>query len=138
MAAVLRLSSNRLAPGERVTVAGDRLAPNTIYRINFTSVPVELATATTNASGSFQTVVTIPSNATPGAHEINITDPSGRVVASVDLTVTGTGTTSTRGGGLARTGANALGLAMLAATAILLGSLVLSQYQQLQRNRRWQ
>lgn len=137
VAPVLRLSSNRLAPGERVTVAGDRLAPNTVYRINFLSQPVELATATSNASGSFQTVVTIPSTATPGAHQINITDPSGRVVATVDLTVTGTASTG-GGGGLARTGANAVGLAMLAATAIVGGWLVLSQFQAFVRNRRWQ
>jgi len=102
--------------------------------MNFLSAPVSLGSVTTNATGSFQATITIPSDAVAGAHQINVTDSGTRVLATVDLTVNRS-TTAT--GGLARTGANALGVALLAVTVILLGWAFLSSHGAFDR-RRWQ
>jgi len=125
-APILRVNPTTVPAGQRVTVAGDRFPANAALQLNFLSVPVSLGNVTTNASGSFQSVVTIPANATAGAHQINATNSGGTVLASVDLTVTRTaGTATTTSGRLARTGMDmrrATGVALL---AMALGVLVL-------------
>ena len=147
----LSVSDLTVVPGQPVTVSGCGFAPGTPVNITFESIPVLLATILAPVTGggdSFATSVIIPNDAAPGAHTIKATgqaaDGSGTLVLSAPVQVagagtdTGTGTGTTAGGtggggagdgtaarkgggGLARTGSDALPLVQVGAALVLLG-----------------
>lgn len=72
----LQLSTNVICPGSSFTVTGQGFAPTSHVTITLMSTPVLLATATTNSSGSFSQLVTIPVGTPLGPHEIVASGPS--------------------------------------------------------------
>lgn len=135
----LQLSRTTVAPGEAVVLTGAGLPANTPLQVNFLSDPVRIGSVTTNGSGAFQTTVTIPADATGGAHQINVTDSGGQVLAAANLTVARS-TTPTATRTLARTGYGLQAMIVLATGLILLGHLVSSRSPAAstrRRRRRW-
>lgn len=117
-----------------VTVFGAGWTPGTEARITMYSTPVLLGTVSVDASGSFEAVVRVP-KLEPGTHTIEVTDPAGHKASLTCRCLPGANTTSgpagtsggttggTTGGsgGLARTGANALWIALLGAVLVAAG-----------------
>ena len=121
--------------GKTVTVKGTGFAPASTVTITLHSEPVEVGTATTDASGDFTAEVTVPADTEAGDHTVVAASNTPTVAASAPLTVTAppapaedpSAAPSTQPtaapapapeqggkGGLARTGTNAL-LAVAAA-----------------------
>jgi len=121
--------------GKTVTVKGTGFAPASTVTITLHSEPVEVGTATTDASGDFTAEVTVPASTPAGEHTVVAESASPVVTASAPLTVTAPAAPSAEPsaapsaqptaapapapeqggkGGLARTGTNAL-LAVAAA-----------------------
>jgi hypothetical protein len=76
--------------GGTVTVSGGGFAASTELTIELHSTPVLLGTTTTDASGNYSAVVTIPVDTAPGAHSLVVSglDPSGQPrTVSVAITV---------------------------------------------------
>jgi len=121
----LKVSSNQVAPGDRVNLTGDQFPAGATLKMNFLSTPVALGTVVTNATGSFQTSVAVPGNAVAGDHHINVTDSSGRELASVALSVR-SGSPGALQGGLARTGTNLGDLTLLGLATMLFGLFLLA------------
>ncbi|MBF0815043.1 hypothetical protein E4U02_01295 [Microbacterium paludicola] len=111
------VSDNIVSPGERITVTGAGFVPGEDVRVEMHSTPVVLDTVTASADGTITAVVTIPSDATAGAHQIVATGSG--FSAAADITVV-------LSGGLAATGAEgtllyaSLGGLVLAAGIVLL------------------
>jgi hypothetical protein len=123
----LGLSGGNPPPGGQLTVSGDGFAPNSQVLITIESDPVLLATVTTDASGAFETQVTIPAGFS-GAHRIVATgtDPAGsvRVLASA-ITVQASGVPSPSTNTQAASGTDVVvfilaGVGVLVLTGILL------------------
>jgi hypothetical protein len=72
-------------PGQAVTVFGHGFAPGGSLAVSFFSSPVHLGSTVADASGAYRVTVTIPSDATPGDHQIVVTGPAavGGTLASV-------------------------------------------------------
>jgi hypothetical protein len=64
------LSTSRAVPGAAVTVTGQYFLPGEEVLLELHSTPLELATVTTDDTGGFTTVVTIPAGSALGEHEI--------------------------------------------------------------------
>ena len=64
------VSDTTLAPGDQVTVSGENWRPNSDVKVRLVPEQILLATVTTDAQGSFSTVVTIPDDIRPGPHKI--------------------------------------------------------------------
>lgn len=64
----LTVASTTLAAGGSTTVSGSGFAPQTPVTVGMYSTPVKLATATTDANGSFSTTVQVPKGAPAGQH----------------------------------------------------------------------
>ena len=94
----IQLGATSVLPGASLTVSGTCFTPNSVVALEFLPGPAVLGSAATNAVGSFSRVVTIPADATPGAHTIVATD--GRFTQSATVIVLATGD-----GRLPRTGA---------------------------------
>lgn len=99
----LQLSKTEVTRGESIQITGTCFLANTVVSIEFLPGPVSLGSAQTNAQGTFARTVTIPADATPGAHTIVASDGTNRLTATVSVL----GITITRGdtSGLPRTGA---------------------------------
>ncbi|MGH2652932.1 MAG: hypothetical protein ACRDHV_01090 [Actinomycetota bacterium] len=120
------VSATVVPAGGSLTVSCAGLLPGSPWTITFESEPQVLATGTAGADGSFSTSVTIPSNASPGAHTLTITgtEADGSPFSiSIPITVSGAAVP-----GLAVTGGNiTVGLILLAgllaaaAAALLVG-----------------
>jgi LPXTG-motif cell wall-anchored protein len=108
--------------GDTVTVTGTGLQPNFETIIEFNSVTVQVGTATTDATGAFEVQVTIPLDATDGAHTITaVCDAEGNI-SSTDVTVSSvTAPTTPSGGPLPRTGSDTEPLLVVGALAVLVG-----------------
>jgi LPXTG-motif cell wall-anchored protein len=103
-------------------VSGTGLEPNFEATIEFNSVTVVVGTVTTDATGSFETQVTIPEDATPGPHTITVVCDSAGNISSTDVTVSsGITPTSTPGGPLPTTGSDIEPLLVAAGIALLVG-----------------
>jgi LPXTG-motif cell wall-anchored protein len=93
----LVLSRTVVPAGDTVvasTTGSPCYAPGSSETLTFTSDPVTLGTVTANANGQFSVTLTIPSNATAGAHTITSSGPGasgGTLVLSASLTVTRAG-----------------------------------------------
>ncbi len=120
----LTVSDSTPGVGQQISVAGSGFAPGANVVITFESTPVTLATVAADAGGAFSTVVTIPSNATPGVHTIKATGAGaggGTLVLSAQVTVGGAS-----GGSLAKTGAdNIFPLLLVAAGLVLVGGVLI-------------
>lgn len=132
--ATLVLSSSTARPGDTITASGTGCTPNATVSLFFGGV--DLTTTTADSTGAFSTQITIPSNATPGVHEIS--DSCGASSNITILSASGTGGGGTGGGGsqeggvtntgapLARTGTNStipmtqIGFGLLAAGGVML------------------
>lgn len=68
-----------LTAGQKVPLSGSGYAPNSTVSLFVYSTPTLLATVTTDATGSFSTYVTVPSDLAPGGHHLVAAglDPSG-------------------------------------------------------------
>lgn len=84
--ASLVLSSDSIEQGGSLNVSGANLTADAGVEIWLHSDPVKLATVTTSDTGSFDQSVTIPKDATTGAHKIVV--KYGDKELSADLTVT--------------------------------------------------
>lgn len=83
----VQLGAASVAAGSDVTISGTDFPATTALRIELRSTPMPLGTATTDASGAFRATVTVPADASPGAHSIVVIDPDG-AETTVALTVT--------------------------------------------------
>ena len=63
-------------PGASITIQGTGFLPNATVTIIVASDPVEVGTATTDATGAFQTTVTIPANLPAGEHHLRASGPA--------------------------------------------------------------
>jgi LPXTG-motif cell wall-anchored protein len=109
--------------GDTVTVTGTGLEPNFETTIEFNSVTVQVGTAITDASGSFEVQVTIPADAVDGPHTISAVCDTAGNISSTDVTVSSISapSTTTGGGPLPRTGTDSKPLLVVGAIAILVG-----------------
>jgi serine/threonine protein kinase len=84
--AVITVSQSTVAPGDMVTVSGQNLPPNQLGTIQIASNPVQVGNFRADSTGNFQTVVTIPTDVSPGSHFLQACW-SGSCPASQSLTV---------------------------------------------------
>jgi hypothetical protein len=80
-------------PGEKKVFKGGGFAPNAPLGLEFQSAPVSLGTTTADASGNFRVTVTIPLDATAGAHKLVATGAKaggGTLQVVADVTVQST------------------------------------------------
>jgi hypothetical protein len=122
-AATVGTSVSSVGPGGSLTVSGNNFVPNTNVTITLHSTPVVLATTSSNSSGSFFAVVTIPAGTAPGTHTIIATDSAGDSASTI-LVVTGTVTVAASSG-LAFTGADIAALSAVGAVAMALGGMLI-------------
>ena len=112
-------------PGATVAVAGIGLQPSYETRIEFDAVLV--GSVVTDVDGSFATTITIPDDATVGAHTITAQcDIEGNVaITDVEIDLSSGSTTPTTGGnsstGLPSTGSDAEPLVVAGGAALLAG-----------------
>jgi alpha-L-fucosidase len=102
---IVTVDPSSFDPGATVTVHGEGLEPNFTTTIEFNSVTVQVGSATTDATGAFTAEVTIPSDATEGAHTISAVCDTAGNVSSTDVTVSSTAV-NPPGGPLPRTGSD--------------------------------
>ena len=74
--------------GKTVAVTGTGFAPSTTVTLTLHSEPVEVAAATTDASGAFTATVMVPTNTEAGAHTLVASTATPLAEASAALTVT--------------------------------------------------
>lgn len=66
------VNDSQVPPGGDLTVSGSGWLGGSFVDLQFQSAPVDLGIASVNAQGTFQKTVTIPSDATPGAHSVRV------------------------------------------------------------------
>ncbi len=117
------LSDQTVFPGQRIVVSGEGWQARSQVTITFRSRPRVLATASVNRDGEFSTDVTIPGDASPGAHTVAA---SGVEADGSPVTVTATLEVVSAGGagGLAATGGSPVRQVVLATLLIVLGAAV--------------
>lgn len=96
--ATVELGSASVVAGGSVTITGNGFAPDAALRIELRSTPVSLGSVTTDGSGAFRRVVTIPTGTAPGAHSIVVIDAAG-AETTVAVTVTAAPGGGQSGGG---------------------------------------
>ena len=74
--------------GKTVAVTGTGFAPDSAVTLTLHSEPVEVGTATTDASGAFTATVTVPATTEAGAHTLVASTAAPLAEASAALTVT--------------------------------------------------
>ena len=116
-------SVSAIGPGGTLTVSGSNFTPNVTVTITLHSDPVVLGTTTSNGSGAYFLVMTIPSDTVPGTHTIIASDAQGDT-ASTLLVVTGAVPLATSSG-LAFTGADIAALSGVGAIALALGGMLI-------------
>jgi hypothetical protein len=120
------------APGSQINFSASGFDPNSNVQVFFESTPVLLETQLADANGTVSGSATIPSDATPGPHDLVLTgtDPSGSPLSvSIPITVVAATTTSatsaSSGGGLAFTGANIAIMVSVGVVALGFGGFLL-------------
>jgi len=121
---VITVEPSTFPPGASVVVTGSAFQPNFETTLMLGQVP--LGTVMTDATGAFQTTVTIPDDAAPGANTISAACDAQGNVTSTDVTISGGDvsqptTPGGSGGGLPRTGSDAEPLVVAGAAALLAG-----------------
>jgi LPXTG-motif cell wall-anchored protein len=122
-------ADSRVTAGSTVSLSGRDFAADIELTVMLYSTPVQLAAVSTDAQGTFDTMVTIPAETDAGEHRIEVTDGNGDT-AEVAITVVAAGTAAngtaangTAASGLANTGVSSVtpmlggALALLAAGA---------------------
>ena len=86
------LSKDAVKPGDAIDVTGAGFAAGESVRLEMHSDPVLLATVVADADGSFAETVTVPADATIGAHEIVLlgAESGGEVRLALNVSVDGT------------------------------------------------
>jgi LPXTG-motif cell wall-anchored protein len=130
----LAAADARVTPGSTVGLSGRDFAADTELTVMLYSTPVQLAAVTTDARGTFDTMVTIPATTEAGEHRIEVTDGNGDT-AEVAITVVAAGTAAngTAATGLADTGVSSLTPMLGGALALLVagaGVLLIRRRQQ--------
>ncbi len=125
--------ASTVAAGQALPISGSGFAANASLQIEIESTPTTIGTVTADATGAFQTSVTIPASTDPGTHTIIVGDASGADQAQATITVTAAGTTPTSAttsttvaSALGVTGADARRSAALALALIGVGLLLLA------------
>lgn len=119
---IITVDPSTFEAGDIVTVTGSGFEPSFETTIDFSGVQV--GTATTDATGAFETEVRIPSDATDGPHTISAVCDTAGNITSTDVTVSSTGqvpTTAPGGGPLPRTGSDTEPLVVAGGIAVLAG-----------------
>ncbi len=116
-----RVSPSVVAAGQQVTVSGSGFPPNTPLDVLLFSDPVLLGTTTSDSAGAFHVAVTIPTNTTPGTHQIVVR--GGGKEARVSITVTAPPRPA---GPLPRTGSDARAAMRVGAVVLAAGLGLLS------------
>lgn len=83
----ITVSDKVALPGDQITVSGTGFAPDTAIDIDFGGVAVAPTGLTTNASGAFSAVITIPSNTTISTTAYTLTATDGTDPATETITV---------------------------------------------------
>ena len=129
------LSDIEVMAGESVTVTGKGFETKEAVSLELHSDPVELATVTTNSSGGFSQVVTIPADTTNGKHQIVASGADSGLEASANIQITTTSGGGNDGDGnntggsdndLSFTGAQVGGLIAAAILAVAAGIVLVS------------
>jgi serine/threonine protein kinase len=68
--AMITLSQSTVAPGDMVTVNGQNLPPNQLGTLQVQSNPEQVGNFRADSTGNFQTVVTVPTDLSPGSHSL--------------------------------------------------------------------
>ncbi|MCU4187264.1 hypothetical protein K6U06_23075 [Acidiferrimicrobium sp. IK] len=134
--ATVTASTTTAAPGQPIALAGSGFAPSESISIVLHSTPVQLATVQATPAGTFSTTVTIPTNTTPGQHEIIATGLTSGVTATFPITIVGSsaatapaaattsGASSGGGSSLAFTGADIAASVAVGVGALAVGGLL--------------
>lgn len=90
----LQLDQSSASAGEQVTLAGSGYRPGSAVELTLNSAPISLGAATTDGSGAFTKVITIPAAAPIGSHTITAAgvNPAGAqfvLSAAFDVTAAG-------------------------------------------------
>lgn len=124
----LTLSKSTVAPGESLTASGSGYAAGASVTLELHSAVVSLGTVAADSTGNFSKQVTVPSDATLGAHTVKslgLAPNGGTLTLSSPLTVASSGITNKPTGPLAFTGAGwviplaGLGLAAVGVGVVL-------------------
>jgi hypothetical protein len=103
----IALSDTTLVPGQTFTITAGVFLPGSTVTATFLSDPVNLGSAVADAVGTASLQATVPSDATLGAHTVQVDGESAdgplSLSASVTIVAAGGGA-GAGGGGLARTG----------------------------------
>ena len=85
----ISLSSKQSSPGLTITVFGTEFVHNSSVRLELRSIleKVVFGRVQTSAKGTFQQIVTIPSNSKPGQYTIVAVAPDGDVAAQATLMI---------------------------------------------------
>lgn len=112
-----QVSKSSVAPGGSLTVSGSGYDPSSNVALELNSAPRSLGSATTNSSGSFSKVVTIPSDTPAGQHTIRATGTSNGAPYELRTIIT------VSGSGLPRTGTYIAGLVVLGLVLLAVGGM---------------
>ena len=85
----ISLSSKQSSPGLTITIFGTEFVQNSSVRLELRSIleKVVFGRVQTSAKGTFQQIVTIPSNSKPGQYTIVAVAPDGDVAAQATLMI---------------------------------------------------
>jgi hypothetical protein len=122
-------SDTKVVPGQPITVSGTDWQAGSDVTISFLSTPLFLGTGTVGPEGTFSAKVTIPSDASAGAHTLRVSgDDRDGVPATVGIAiqvVAAAAEEEVDTGGLAFTGTNiSIGL-LIVAGLLIAGGLAL-------------
>ena len=84
----LTVEPSTVEAGKTIAVTGTGFAPESAVTLTLHSEPVEVGTATTDASGAFTATVTVPATTEAGAHTLVASTATPLAEASAALTVT--------------------------------------------------
>ena len=84
----LTVEPSTVEAGKTIAVTGTGFAPESAVTLTLHSEPVEVGTATTDASGAFTATVTVPATTEAGAHTLVASTATPLAEASAALTIT--------------------------------------------------
>jgi hypothetical protein len=123
--------ASTVASGQPLAISGTGFPANASLQIQLASTPSTIGTVSADASGAFQTTVTIPATTEPGTHTITVGEASGADQVQATITVTaastsGSTTSTTVAGALGLTGSDARRSLAIALGLLGLGLLLLA------------
>lgn len=122
-APIVTTNTSTGSPGGSLLVTGNNFVPNEGITLLLHSTPVTLGTTTADSIGTFSITVTIPTNTSPGVHQIVAAGATGDS-ATTTLTVEGTVPVAATSG-LAFTGADVAAVSGIGALALALGGVLI-------------